>query len=307
MLACVLMCTSWSVMAKDQPIVLSPADAATLQGKTLALTIHERPTFMAMTAGKVTFGLFGVAAMAGAGNKLIDDNHVVDPAELVRTNLANLLRDVDGMHPMATDTAPTKAEKPAQVAAIHPEADYVLDVRSGSWGYVYFPAQWGHYWVSYSVQVQLVDTKSGRQLSNAACNSNTHANAKPPTREELDGNGAKLLKDVTTALGWTCVQLLAKEQFHFPVDKVVATPAEFVDPLAALAKSAAPATNTNVAAPVTATAPQPVSTGDAPSTPATPATPATRATPAAPADPATSASPANPAPVESAEESKHRV
>src|SRR4051794_29356387 len=74
--------------AKDKMIPLSEADAATLQGKKVALTVHERPTFVAMTAGKAGFGLLGVAAMASAGNKLVDDNHVQDPAGIVRTQLA---------------------------------------------------------------------------------------------------------------------------------------------------------------------------------------------------------------------------
>ena len=241
LLACALLSASMAVAAKDQLITLSEADATALHGKTLALTLHERPTFIAMTAGKATFALLGVGAMAVAGNKLIDDNHVADPAGLIRTSLSDLLRDVDGMQPMAVDATPTKAEKPAQIAATHPEADYVLDVRSGGWNYVYFPAQWGHYWVGYSVQVQLIDTKSSRQVSNAACNTNTHANPNPPSREQLDGDGAKLLKDVTAGLGWMCVQLLAKDQLRIPTGKLPITPVEYVDPLAALAKATAPA------------------------------------------------------------------
>ena len=240
LLACILLCTSLSVSAKDQLITLSAEDAAALPGKTLALTVHERPTFVAMSPSKAGFGLIGAFAMFSAGKKLIDENHVADPAEIVRTNLANMLRDIDGMHLMTVDTTNTKAEKPAQIAAVHPEADYVLDVRSGGWSYAYFPMHWGLYWVGYSVQVQLVDVKSGRQVSNAACNASTHENPNPPTGEHLIGNGAKLLKDVTAGLGWTCVQLLAKDEFHAPVEKIVATPAEYVDPLAALAKAIAP-------------------------------------------------------------------
>ena len=120
-LTCALLFTSLSVLAADKLIPLSPADASTLQGKTLALTVHERPNFIAMTAGKATFALFGVGAMVIAGNKLIDDNHVADPAQIVRTNLANALRDADGMQPMPADKTATKAEKPAQIAATHPE------------------------------------------------------------------------------------------------------------------------------------------------------------------------------------------
>lgn len=229
-----LLAASLTSFAKEKMIPLSEADAASLQGKTVALTLHERPPFSAMTAGKASFGLLGVAAMYSAGNKLIDENHVVDPAEIVRANLASALRDAYALQLLPVDTTATKAKKPKEIAALHPEADYVLDVRSGGWMYAYYPTRWGSYWVGYSVQVQLVDTKTGRQVSNVACNSNTNANPRPPSREQLLADGAKLLKDVTASLGWMCVQVLAKEQFKFAPGQFASTPAEYVDPLAAL-------------------------------------------------------------------------
>jgi hypothetical protein len=262
MLACALMAATFSVAAKDKMISLSDADAAILMDKKIALTVHERPSFSAMTAGKASFGLFGAAAMISAGNKLVDENHVSDPADIVRTNLAATLHDVHGVNVLAPDTAPTKAKNAKEIAALHPEADYVLDVRSGGWMYAYYPTKWGSYWVGYSVQVQLVDTKTGRQVSNAACNANTRENPNSPTLDQLHANEAKLLKDVTASLGWTCVQLLSKEQFHFAPEKMAVTPTEYVNPLAGLgATPAAQATATSdvastPAAAVDAAAPQ---------------------------------------------------
>jgi len=107
-------------------------------------------------------------------------------------------------------------------------------VRSGGWMYAYYPTRWGSYWVGYSVQVQLVDTKTGRQVSNVACNSSTHENPNSPSREQLVANEAKLLKDVTASLGWVCVQILAKEQFRLAPNQVASTPAEYTNPLATL-------------------------------------------------------------------------
>ena len=278
-LACALLCACMSAAAKDQVVKLSTADATALNGKTVALTVHDRPTFIAMTAGKATFAILGVGAMAVAGNKLVVDNHVADPARIIQTNLANMLRDVDGAQLLAPDATPTKAEKPAEIAATHRKADYVLDVRSGGWNYAYYPNQWGHYWIGYSVQIQLVDAKSGRQVANAVCNTNTQANHNPPTREQIEGNGAQLLKDVTTGLGWTCVQLLATQLFNIPADKTVATPAEFVDPLVSLGKPGTPDSKTAGASPAGSapqSVPKPDASGDvAPSpAPAPPAPPA---------------------------------
>lgn len=256
LLALALACAP--AVAGDKLVPLADADAAGLQGKTVAFTVHERPSFSAMTAGKASFGLFGAGAMGAEGNKLVDGNGVADPAGLVREQLAAVLRDRYGMQLLAVDAAPTKAKKPKELAATHPEADYVFDVRSGGWMYAYYPTAWGTYWVGYSVQAQLIDTKTGRQVTNAACNANTRDNKNPPSREHLHADGAKLLKDVTMALGWTCVQLLSREQMKVPADQVAAIPAEYVDPLAA-AKSAAP-----VATPTSESA-QPAAAGTTPS------------------------------------------
>ena len=228
--------------AKDALIQLSAADAAGLNGKSLALTMHQRPDFVAMTAGKASFALFGAGAMIATGNKLVDENGIADPAILLREQLTRGLKDAFGVVPSTPDATATAFTKPNELAALHPESDYVLDVRSAGWNYAYYPTQWSTYWVGYSVQVQLIETESKRVVSNAACNANTNKHPHPPSREALLANDAKLLKDVTAGLGWTCVQLLAKEQFQLPAGTVPAIPAEFTDPLAAYAnKSAIPA------------------------------------------------------------------
>ncbi|GEM_PF-723992 len=207
---------------KEKMIPLSAQDAEALRGKTVALTQHEPPSFMAMTAGKASFALFGAAAMASAGNELVRQNGVADPAGLVRDQLGGALGQAFGAQLLPLDATPTKAVKPAELARLHADADYVLDVRSGGWNYAYFATQWGRYWVGYSVQVMLVETANKRVVSNLACAANTINDGEPPTREALHADQARLLKHVTAALGARCVQLLGREQFrltaaHMPV------------------------------------------------------------------------------------------
>ncbi len=219
-------------VAKDKVIPLSQEDAEKLAGKTIALTVHERPSFSAMTAGKASFALLGAGAMIAAGNKLVDENEVQDPAGIVRTQLVSSLQDAYAIQFLPVDEAVTKATKPKELAALHPDADYVLDVRSGGWMFAYYPTRWSNYWVGYSVQVQLVDTQDGRQVSNLACNSNTQDNPVPITRDELIADEARLLKDITASLGWKCYQLLAEQQFGLAPGQIALIPSELVDPLA---------------------------------------------------------------------------
>ena len=52
LLASALALAALPAAAKDKVIPLAPADAVLLQGKTVAVTLHERSDFGAMTAGE---------------------------------------------------------------------------------------------------------------------------------------------------------------------------------------------------------------------------------------------------------------
>lgn len=250
LLAGALALAALPAVAKDKLIPLMPADAAALKDKTVALTLHETADFGAMTAGKAGFGVFGVLAMFKAGNDMVRENQIADPALLVREHLAAGLQNAYGARLLAPDAAATKAKKPKQIAALHPEADYVLDVDSVGWGYLYFPTDWNNYHVGYSVKVQLV-AKDGRAVSSAVCSADSKAEKEPPKREQLLADGARMVKDYTTALGWNCVQLLGAEQFKLPADKLAPTP----EPYAAMLTRFTPA---GVNAPANAPANAPV-------------------------------------------------
>ncbi len=265
---------SFGAQAKNDLVPLSEADAAGLQGKTAAVTTHKTPSFVAMTAGKAAFALLGAAGMIKAGNTFVEKNAIQDPAVLLREQLSAALHAAYGLQLSPADTAVTEEKKAAKIAKLHPEADYVLSVRSHAWNYGYYAAAWGQYWVGYSAEVQLIDTKTGRQLSQASCGANTQSNPIKPSLDQLQADGAQLTKDILSGLGWLCVQLLAKEQFKLPEDKIPAIPAEYVNPLARL---------------------QPVGTTPASAT-AAPATPATTPEPAPEAvvEPAAEPVPATP-------------
>lgn len=252
LLASALALAALPAAAKDKVIPLAPADAVLLQGKTVAVTLHERSDFGAMTAGKATFGLFGALAMIKAGNDLVDTNQVADPAIVLREQLAAGLREAYGVKLLDADTAVTKAKKAKEIAAAHPEADYVLSARSINWGYFYFPTDWNSYHVMYGADVLLIDAKTGRELSKARCTAGSKESKTPPSRDQLHADGARVLKDYSAALGWNCVQRLASAQFMIPADKIAATP----EPYASLLVSFSPADNAVKSAvkPVTAPA-----------------------------------------------------
>ena len=270
-------------LARPKLVPLPEATATTLPGKTLAVTRRGvKPSFIAMTAGKATFALLGVAAMASEGNRMVKDNDIADPADTVEAVLVPALVKQYGVKPAPESghsIAPGNDLK--QIIGAAPGADLILDIRSIGWNFAYYPTHWGTYWVGYGVEVQLIDTKSATVLASAPCSSNTQKNAAPPSKEALVGNGAQLLKDVLLSLGWNCSRLLASDEFHVVPANLAEMPSSLADPLAAFAAQAHGQGPTPSARPT-----------------ATPAAPAATATPTGtetPADPATHADPVTPA------------
>jgi len=251
LMAAMTLIVAGQAMAKNEMLPLAAQDAQALQGKTIAQTAHEPPSLVAMTAGKAAFGLFGAAAMSAAGNAWVKEKQIPDPALGIREQLGALISQTYGAQMLPLDATPTKAKKPAELAKLHPEADYVLDVRSAGWNYAYYATQWGNYWVGYSVQVRLVDTHSGRLVSNVACNSHTmNEKDPPPTLDMLQADDARLFKHITAALGARCVQVLAKEQFLLADAQVPPLPAALANVLRmddAITAPAEPAVGSDVA------------------------------------------------------------
>lgn len=220
-----------SVVAKDKVLPLPETAIANLQGKTLVVTRHKVPPYTAMTAGKAAFALLGAGAMIAEGNKIIRENEVPDPAALLEAQLAPAFAKHYGMQLKPATVAMIDVEKPKQIAATQTDTDYILDIRSGGWMSSYYPSDWAKYWILYSVQLQLVNAKDGTLVSNMACNATTNKHPNSPSKDQMLANKAQLFKDVSAAHGWTCMKLLATQQFRLPETALAATPAEYIDPL----------------------------------------------------------------------------
>jgi hypothetical protein len=248
---------SW---AKPKSAPLSEATAATLAGKTLAVTRRgEKPSFIAATAGKAGFGLFGAGAMVAAGNQIVRDNNIADPSDTVEAQLVPALVKQFGVRLLpGGGRAITPGNHLNEIIGASPGADLILDIRSIGWNFNYYPTHWGTYWVGWGVQVQLIDVKSGTVLSDMPCSGNTIKNSAAPSKEALLENGAQLLKDTLAGISWTCSRLLAQDQFRVTPENQPQIPPELTDPLASYAAQhggAAPATPAATSAPISMPAP----------------------------------------------------
>lgn len=241
---------------KTKVTALPAAQATALQGKTVAVTLHERESFVAMTAGKAMLGMLGVAGMVKAGNDFVEENGIPDPTLLIREQLANALRDRFGAVLQPADTEVTASVKPNDLVKAHPDSDYILSVRHRGSNYAYYPGTWGGYWVGNTVFVQLIETDSGRVVGKGNCYASTHKHPVRPSLEQLRENRAQLTKDILASLAWKCARQLALDTFQMAPDAAPAIPAELEDPLARV-KGAAPTTADGTAQPEAAADPAP--------------------------------------------------
>lgn len=216
---------------KDKVTALPSSAAAALSGKVLAVTRHKKADFTAFTAGKATFALLGAGAMIVAGNKIVEENQIADPADIFEAELAPAVAKKFGMTLKSGSGLLVNGNKPKEIVAVQPDADYILDLQSNGWNFAYYPSDWNTYWIGYAMQATLFD-KSGKQLSKMVCYTDTQKHARSPSKDEMLANSAQLLKNVTAGLGWKCLHRVARQEFGLADGEVNAIPAELVDPLA---------------------------------------------------------------------------
>lgn len=186
-----------------------PAEKVSLESmrdQKLSNTLRDKPSFSAMTAGKAAFGMLGAAAMINAGNKIIQENDVDDPANYIAESLLADLKVSFDADSYFNNSIKIKNEKPAQVAAVYKEFSYVLDVRTINWSFGYFPADWNNYRVMYSAKLRLIETSKGRVLSEGFCSRVPDKTEDSPSKEELLGNNAERLKNELKIAADHCIE-----------------------------------------------------------------------------------------------------
>jgi len=196
------------VSVKHRP--LDAAASAQLQGKTVTTTRYETADFAAMTAGKAAFGMIGGAAMVVAGNNIVEENGIADPAIAIGDELVRRLTTNRGMVRVESATV-ADGDKPAELLAAYPQGDYLLDVKTIGWMFLYYPTDWAHYRLIYSARLRVINRSTGQVVAETLCQANPNDDANPPTREELLADRAALLKEKNAQAAQQCSDVLANE------------------------------------------------------------------------------------------------
>lgn len=165
-----------------------------------------------MTAGKASMGAFGAigGALAGesmqsAGNKIIAQNEVTDPAPTIGITLATDLANKYGLKLVHPATA-ASGKKLAQVAQTYAQqADLVLDVQTRGWGFSYFPVDWNNYYIFYGAKLKLIDTKATEEIAVSSFMYDSKDESNPPSKDQLLANNATVLKQKITTAQNQCI------------------------------------------------------------------------------------------------------
>lgn len=185
------------------------ADMAALQGasyRSVAVASREKPDFGAMTAGKATFGLIGGVAMIAAGNRIVRDNEVEDPAVYISAELSRKLAEKLALESHAAAGKTAHSDDVGALAALYAnDADLLLDVRTINWSFVYFPTDWNSYRVIYSAKLRLIDTHSKKVVAEGFCARVPEKSADAPSHDQLLADRAARLKQELRIAADECI------------------------------------------------------------------------------------------------------
>jgi hypothetical protein len=188
-------------------IPLSDESIPMIEGRAISGSFaDEKPGFGAMTAGKAMFGAVGAVAMISAGNKLVAENNVEDPAGYIYGALATELAKQYSLRLLEDNSITTSGTKLDELTAQVSDSRLLLDVRTMGWNFVYFPTTWDKYKVGYSAKLRLIDTSTKEILAESMCSKSSHEDSDTaPTYDELVANQAAKLKQELRAAADYCV------------------------------------------------------------------------------------------------------
>lgn len=160
--------------------------------------------------------MVGVGAAAVAGNKLVEENGIVDPAMVISRNLAEGLAKEYGVL-LLGETDVIASDNTDEISDAAKGNDFALDVVTHGWSYMYDGFNMGDYFVGYSSKLRLIDINSGQVISSGLCAYDPKKAGKTAVAHEtLIANNAAYIKNELADATELCVQEFAADLFSAP-------------------------------------------------------------------------------------------
>lgn len=187
-----------------------------MRGGSLVLVQRESPGFVAMTSGKGMFAVAGVGAAVAAGNKMVEENNISDPATAISRGPAQDLATEFHLT-LSGETALAESDSVNRLVALAQGSDYALDVVTKGWTYIYDGFNFEDYFVGYSSELRLIDVNSGQVLSSGFCAYDAKKAGKGPvTHEVLIADGAAYVKQELADAADICTREFSETLFSAP-------------------------------------------------------------------------------------------
>lgn len=205
-LAFVIVLLPACVSTKNVPV--NTSDLENTSFSQITLSNRDKPDFSALTAGKAVFGAIGAAAMISAGNKIIRENEVADPADYIGRELAKIMSERYQISEVNKSETLVKGLKSKQVIDTYTDSGLVIDVQTINWSFGYFPTKWGKYRVIYTAKLRLIDSESNKLLAEGFCKRIPEYDESAPTKKELLADSAARIKQELSIAADSCIEQL---------------------------------------------------------------------------------------------------
>jgi hypothetical protein len=193
---------------------LTAIDILAMQGKTMAITLHAPSPYI-----RTDFGASLAGALVHPALAQVEDedfrarNNLTDPSVAARDLLATALRDAYGLQPRPVDTTQTDETRPKRIAALHPDADFILDVRTLLWQHrgmnKGFPRL--------ALEFQLINVATRHTDAWMRCDTFLDNGIMPPPKSTplftaLESDGGQMLRHAYSVLAARCVRKFASQR-----------------------------------------------------------------------------------------------
>ncbi len=216
----VLLLVCWMLVSgcvSVRHVALPERETSRLADRTVQRSAYPKPDFAAFTAGKAMVGIIGAGLMISSGNQIISENAVDDPATQIARQLAQAFAAKYGMRTLTSEPKVADSDDIGQLVRAYSDADFILDVRTINWLFVYFPTNWARYRVLYSARLRLIDRERQEAIAEEFCahEPKYEDTSAAPTREELVGNNAAGLKRELAKAADHCIAFFGAHALRF--------------------------------------------------------------------------------------------
>lgn len=191
------------VSTKNIPI--TDEKLGSMKGSSLAISKRKLPDFSAMTAGKAMFGGLGGVAMISAGNKIVKENAIEDPALYIAATISSGLMQHHELTVDADVSVTVSGNSSSKIAKMNFSTDYLLDIQTVNWSFAYFPTDWDNYRVIYSAKLRLIEKTSQKVVAEGFCSRVPDQDENSPSYDQLLADKAARLKSELRIAADKCI------------------------------------------------------------------------------------------------------